>query len=371
MNSRWLSDFATMVVVLGAGPLLAQAPTKPEREIVSFGTLRAPTVETARSQALEWLKNSGKADNVTLKALAAIWDQSESVLMDKVAETLALGNAQARELLSKARDPNAPAPVVVPELLKDAKHSVYFRANLGLAYAKALSDRRIYEEALETLRLFKPEQVVDPASYLFHRAVAEHAMIHKTEAMQSIARLLDDVTDAPERYKTVASLMIFDMLSWRDKDLGDIARKMSNIERRLELVRGGAKTQKIEKEVIARLDELIKKMENQQKNEQNSSSCPNDGQCPSGGQQQPGGQPSNNTQASNPQQDSMGGQGTGPGHVDPKRLKEVAENWGKLPEKERARAMLELTRDLPPKYREVIENYFKKLQTQDMDSTRP
>jgi acyl-CoA hydrolase len=39
----------------------------------------------------------------------------------------------------------------------------------------------------------------------------------------------------------------------------------------------------------------------------------------------------------------------------------MAEVWGKLPEKERAKAMLELTRDMPPRYREVIEKYFKKL----------
>jgi len=33
--------------------------------------------------------------------------------------------------------------------------------------------------------------------------------------------------------------MAFDMGSWQEKDLGEIARKMNNIERRLELARGG------------------------------------------------------------------------------------------------------------------------------------
>jgi len=36
-----------------------------------------------------------------------------------------------------------------------------------------------------------------------------------------------------------------------------------------------------------------------------------------------------------------------------------------LPEKERAKALLELQRDMPPRYREVIENYFKKLAQND------
>lgn len=60
-------------------------------------------------------------------------------------------------------------------------------------------------------------------------------------------------------------------------------------------------------------------------------------------------------------QDSYGGTMPGAGVVDQKRLTDYAKNWGKLPEKERAKAMAELTRDMPPRYREVIENYFKKV----------
>jgi hypothetical protein len=51
----------------------------------------------------------------------------------------------------------------------------------------------------------------------------------------------------------------------------------------------------------------------------------------------------------------------GPGKVTEKELRALAVNWGKLPEKERAEAMQNLTRDMPPKYREVIETYFRKL----------
>jgi acyl-CoA hydrolase len=42
--------------------------------------------------------------------------------------------------------------------------------------------------------------------------------------------------------------------------------------------------------------------------------------------------------------------------------------WGKLPEKERAKAMLDLTRNMDPRYREAIEAYFKKLQSADTGS---
>ena len=47
--------------------------------------------------------------------------------------------------------------------------------------------------------------------------------------------------------------------------------------------------------------------------------------------------------------------------MDQKKLKELAQVWGKLPEKERAKAMADLTRDMPARYREVIENYFKQI----------
>src|SRR5439155_16070410 len=156
----------------------------------------------------------------------------------------------------------------------------YYRANLTLAYAKVLSNRRIYEESLEALIQVKGEQVVDPSAYFFHKAVAEHSLMLKRQADESIVRLLDDVSDAPERYKMVAALMHFDMLTWQDKDLGWIARKMDVIQRRLDLTRGGQQTQKMQKEVLVRLDEMIKEKENQQKQQQSGGQPSNGGNCP-------------------------------------------------------------------------------------------
>jgi len=57
--------------------------------------------------------------------------------------------------------------------------------------------------------------------------------------------------------------MVYDMLGWQEKDMGSIARKMDNIERRLDLSRGGPTTQEIQKKVVRRLDEMIKELENQ------------------------------------------------------------------------------------------------------------
>ena len=67
-------------------------------------------------------------------------------------------------------------------------------------------------------------------------------------------------------------------------------------------------------------------------------------------------------QPGNPLNDSVLGGVLGKGVVDEKKLEQLAEVWGKLPEKERAQAIRDLTRDMPPKYRDAIETYMKNLQ---------
>jgi hypothetical protein len=148
--------------------------------------------------------------------------------------------------------------------------------------------------------------------------------------------------------------MHLDMLTWQDKDLGWISRKMGVIKDRLDIARGGQKTQKMQKEVLVRLDEMIKELENTA----NGSCQSNGGSCPNGG---PKDGPGNLTPSS-PMQDSnpVGGV-QGKGEIDHKKIKEYAEVWGKLPEKKRAEAMVEMTRGLPPRYRDAIESYFKQL----------
>ena len=59
-------------------------------------------------------------------------------------------------------------------------------------------------------------------------------------------------------------------------------------------------------------------------------------------------------------QDSQAAGGKGPGEVDPKKLGGRA-GWGNLPPKQREEALQKISKDLPAHYREVIEEYFRKL----------
>jgi hypothetical protein len=349
---------ALAVPLIGAGAALgADTSKKPGiKELPSFGTLTAMSADEAKAQAAAWLKSVGKTDAATQQAFAKLWANQDRPVIERVADTFALGNPAVAKLLADVNEQTQAAPMEIPALLKDRQQSPFFRNNLGLVYAKALANRRIYEEALDVFKLIKPERVAEPSVYLFYRAVAEHALTLKDDANRSILRLLDDAVDAPDRYKMPAILMAFEMQSWKEADipskLSSIARKMDNAERRLELARGGPKTQKIQKDALARLDEIIKELENQGKGDCNGGCCPGGGK-PNGGM------------GGSPMPDSIIAKNPGKGAITEKDLKAMAAGWGKLPEKERAAAIQQLTRDMPPKFREVIETYFRKIASED------
>jgi hypothetical protein len=255
------------VVFTAAFCVSAQAAERSiKKDINTFGAITPPSEVKVRLESANWLKEAGKYD-ANRQAFDALWSDAAKSVLDKVAGTFQMGEPAVAKLLGEVKDPTSSAPTALPDILQDARKSQFFRANLSLIYGKSLVNRKVYEEAAETFKLFRAEQVVDPASFLFFKAVAEHGLMDKKAANETIARLLDDVPAAPERYKMVAALMHFDMVGWQDRSvldkLASIGRKMDNIQRRLALERGGQKTQKQQKDVVARLDELIKELENQ------------------------------------------------------------------------------------------------------------
>jgi len=150
---------------------------------------------------------------------------------------------------------------------------------------------------------------------------------------------LKNTEGVPVRYSTVASLMQYDLEGLRDQSLDEVARKMTDVERRLGLGRTGQKVQKKEDEIIVTLDELIKKIEDQQ----------------GGG----GGAAGQSNRSSSPAQDSVIKGSTAPGKVDPKKFKNQGE-WGDLPPKARAKAKDLIARQFPAHYRDAIDEYTKK-----------
>lgn len=253
----------TGLAAVETSPASAADPGKPAPTF-GFSTLKASTPEAAKAKSEAWLKSVGKFEAT---AFNRVWSEENRSVLDRTADALALGSPEAKAILENVRKIDAPAPVATPTLLTDAKSDAFFRTNLALAFAKAAASKKVYEEALEALNAATPEVAVDPSALYFFKAVAEHATMRKDAATSSIVKLLDDVADAPDRYKMVATLMFFEMQSWSPdpKDLTNIERLMDNSGRRLELARAGEKTQDIQKKIVFRLDELIKELENKAK----------------------------------------------------------------------------------------------------------
>lgn len=265
---KWIAT-----VAVAAGFALSASAAEPEKakapdpSLVSFGTLRAMAPETAQAKTAAWLTALGKMDKAKFDAIWA----SEKSTSEKTLASIALGKPEAQAAIADARDITKDAPLAVPAVIADEKDP-FVKANLGAAYARALAGKKVYEEALLAVADAKSEDMVDPSAFLFFKAVAEHSVAgykkaRKVDAVASLVRLLDDVTDAPDRYKMVATLMFFDLQNWSkdEKDLSNIGKLMDNSGRRLDLARGGQTTQDIQKRILFRLDEKIKELEEKAK----------------------------------------------------------------------------------------------------------
>ena len=307
-----------------------------------------PAAADARTQALQWVAERGVSDKAVLERVAQEWTLGETPLttediFQRVIRTLTSADADAKKIVDACQEatPIATWPrEIIPQT--DAMTN-FAKQHLRLHVGRFLAQRQLYEEALEVLVAVDPKQIVDPASYFFQRAICEHQLLKKGDAMRSLGNLLDNTQNVPERYKAVALLMRHDLEQLKEASLGEVAKKMLDVERRLTLGRGGEKTQKVEEEIVEALDEIIKKVEQQQQN--------------SGGG---GGQGGNQNQSGGAANDSSIKGATAPGEVDKKDIGNKA-GWGTLPPKKATEAKNVINRNFPSHYREAIEQYFKKL----------
>jgi hypothetical protein len=181
---------------------------------------------------------------------------------------------------------------------------------------------------------------------LFHQAVAAHRLLQKKECLVYLTRLLENESELPQRYLTVAKLMQHDLKTFEPESLDEISRLMDDVRRRLDLGRAGSKVREEEAAIIAKLDKKIKDLEEQRKKQQQQQQASGKAQ-----QSDPG----------NPAQESMAPRDLhASDETDPKRFNK-ANQWGNLPPKQRQQALQQIGRDLPAHYRDTIEEYYKRL----------
>ncbi|NLE36543.1 MAG: hypothetical protein GX621_00800 [Pirellulaceae bacterium] len=304
----------------------------------------APTTAEVREEAMHWLKTRG-ADEASRRRAAQAWaaiseEATPADRFEALVRTFALGDSRAEQLVRFCEMPRRGTELPEVTWLAEPDTPPLVSANLRLLVGRWLVRESLFDETIELLAGVKPEEVVDPASLLFQRAVAHHALLHKDEGLDAIDRLLKGRSHAPRRYVALAGLMREDLEGLEEETLDHIARRMRDIERRLDLGRAGEKVRGIEDGVIESLDKMIEELEKQQ--------------------QECGGGAADNLQPSNPAQDSMPMGGLGQGQVTRKKVGDKS-GWGNLPPKQREEALQEIGRQFPSHYRDVIEQYFRRM----------
>ena len=345
---KYLLAGGIAVLLLGATAMAAESP--PGNRPDKMPAWQAPSAEQVKAPALRWLE-SKKADEAIRAKAAALWaslpgDAPEAEVLARLAATFALADSQAAQLVQLCSQPRKTPTLPSQVWLADPKTAPLEANNLRLFYGRWLVQQRLLDEGMVQLSGLKPAGVVAPAALVFYQAVVHYRLLDREAGLAAIQELLNSAATSPRRYVAVAQLMQEDLKRLQDDSLDHIARRMDDIHRRLDLGHAGPKVRKVEDGVIESLDKLIKKIEEQQ--------------------QAAAAATSNNIQSSSPAQDSRIIGGKGPGEVTKRNIGNKS-GWGDLPPKDREQALQQIGRDFPSHYRDVIEQYFRRLATEGKD----
>lgn len=346
LRKAWGRFGLLAVVALGASPAWGDSGAGRGADALSKAPAWiAPSVDRVRDDVLAWLKKQQPQADAR-NAAAALWsdvpaDLSGPEILVRMAETFALVDPNARKLVQLCSKPRTDPVLPKQDWLADPQTAPLVGRNMRLLFGLWLAQQSMWEEALEQLRALGPAEVADPASLLFYQAVCCHGLLDRDAAVESIRLLLEGGDQVPRRYLAVAKMMQDDLKDLKEDTLDHIARRMEDIRRRLDLGRAGTKVIQVEDGVIASLDKLIKELEERQRQQQGSGG---------GGAMR----------SSSPAQDSQILGGKGPGEVDKKKVGNQS-GWGDLPPRQREEALQQIGREFPAHYRDLIEQYFRKL----------
>ncbi len=342
--------FTCLVWISVAGVLAAHQETytgspSTDEELTRPATWQVVSLERVSLWANQLLETS-ELNNAAREAIARLERNVEFQVdpLDAVREILMAAYPSVAPILAATRQPLAPhlaaQQIAAAPLWDESLLPKIARDQALLIVGRWLAQNDLYDEALSTMEPLTIDDVIDPATLLFYRGLSQHRLLLKSDCLESLQTLMENDSQIPRRFAVVSRLMLADIEPLEVDSLDEIARLMDDVRRRQQLFRSGTRVLGREQQLIEKLDRLIEELEQQLQQSQQASA----------GQSSP----------SNPMPDSQNAGGRGAGNVDNQRLPDGG-SWGDLPPRQRAAALTEMAKDLPPHYREVIEEYFRLL----------
>ncbi len=347
---RWALIIMAVASACPAAPAMAAETPERDADLSRQPSWSIPAATTVRARMLEWIARRD-GDAATLAVARSLWndDRAPHDVLDAAVETFALLDPRCAPIGNLAKDPRGDVAIDVGWLTAAAPSAAddpetFQRETLRLWLGRHFVRHDRFDEGLEMLSGMSVQDALDPAALLFHQAACSFWLLDADRAIDLLDQLLERAGEIPVRYERTARLLRADIAALEDDSLDHIARRMRDITRRLDLGRAGPKTRGVQDGVIASLDKLIAKIEEQQCQCQSSSGAGASGRGGNG----------------SPMDDSRIAEGKGPGEVKNRDLGD-GEGWGNLPPHQREEALQQIGREFPPHYREAIEQYFKRL----------
>ena len=326
--------------------LLAPATLWAQTSIEKEATWKPADRETVVAGFEKWLIESDvqKQPAKLVRDYLSATEANSQNLIDHVIRGLEIGDPDVARFVQLLATAKPGTQIQTSSLLENESCHSFVRDHVRLLYGRWLARNELYDESLGQLQQLQVKDVLDPATLLYYRGLMEHQLLKPKECIKTLKQLQENKDELPRRYAVLAKLMMADMKRLEEDSLDEISRMMGDIRRRTELNRSGTRVRGIEEDVIEKLDKMIKRLEEQQKQMQMAQSK---------------GSPRSGSPADREQR--LAGQGSG--NVRSKRQTDGGQ-WGNLDPAQRDAALAEMSKDLPPHYRSVIEEYFRKLADQ-------
>lgn len=241
---------------------------------------------------------------------------------------------------------------IMSELRADPNPFVATNAAVYEVQALVAADRlTAAAERIEAL-LAEGESTLNAYSYFsaeiaFLRGYCMLGDLQYEAAAAALNEFIEEHPTAAEQLTTAARRMLAQLAKRHPGGLGEVVDLMDNATRQLAEGDSDMHVQQTQQQIVTLLDQLIAQAEEQEQND--------------GGRGAGSGSPAGQSPQSPMTESQLPTGGLSGGTLGPGRRADPAEAWGAMPPAQRERVLQALDATFPPRYRQLVEQYYEEL----------